>query len=124
MARYLERYTPEVCSRLRQIAERREWRDWKQTGTKREDLLEEMELTYHLHRAAEAVGKRNGLPPMPLFPIRFIDSEGLLDPVEFINEYHRRHHSPGAWNQMDNAAHAGIPPTSWVAAACLAARLM
>ncbi len=133
MRQHLERYTPEVCSHLRQIAERRNWNDWQRPGSEREELLEEMELTYHLHVAAEATGARRGMPPMPPFPFCFIDSEGILDPVEFLRAYKRRHGSPGGWNHSDNAgnhedssgnAHRDGPIRRWVAAACLAVHLL
>lgn len=130
--RHLERYTPEVCSQLRQIAEHRQWKDWYQRDFQREELLEDMELTYHLHVAAEVNGARKGMPPMPSCPVRFIDSEGLLDPVEFLNAYKQQRHMP-EWNQSDNAIHREVPPVkegrpsfikSWVAAACLTIHLL
>lgn len=105
MRRHLERYTPEVCSQLRQLAERRHWNDWHRTDSRGEELLEDLELTYHLHVAAEVTGARKGMPPMPSFPVRLIDSEGVLDPVEFIRGQ-LRHNSPRTWNQSDNAAEA------------------
>ncbi len=108
MRLHLERYTPEICSHLQQMAEHRQWKDWHLLDSANEELLEDLELTYHLHVAAEATGMRAGMPPMPLFPPRFIDSEGLLDPVEFVNVYRRRH-SHGAWNQSDNGGNPESP---------------
>ncbi len=87
--RRLDRYTPEICSQLRQIAEHRQWRNWNCADFGQEDVLEELELTYHLHVAAEASGARAGMAPMPTFPINFTDSEGRLDPAEFIKSYAR-----------------------------------
>ena len=101
---HLDRYTPAVCSELRQIAEHREWRTWDQLDFAREDLLEDLELTYHLHRAAEASGARAGLTPMPPFPLRFTDKEGLLDPAEFIKYCSRGRSSTREWNHLDNGA--------------------
>lgn len=98
---FLDRYTPEICSQLRQMAEGRQWRSWNVQTAAREDLLEDLELTYHLHVAAEVSGSRAGLPPMPPLPFRLIDSEGLLDPAAFVRMHAR--HSPRRWNQMDNA---------------------
>lgn len=93
MRRHLERYTPEVCSQLRQLAERRQWRDWRRADFRREELLEDLELTYHLHVAAEITGARKGMPAMPRSAVRFIDSEGVLDPVRFL-----KNHSDNAIN--------------------------
>lgn len=103
MRQHLERYTPEICSHLRHMAETRQWKDWHVVDSAHEELLEDLELTYHLHVAAEATGVRKGMPPMPPFPARVIDSEGLLDPAEFIRGYQARH-SHRAWNQSDNGA--------------------
>ena len=97
----IERYTPEICAQLRQIAESRQWHQWDITQASGQDLLEDVELTYHLHLAAEASGFRAGMPPMPNFPIRFIYSEDALDPAEFILNYLRRH-PPKPWNRSDN----------------------
>jgi hypothetical protein len=104
---YLDRYTPEVCSQLRQIAEQRSWRAWDKT-VEQDELLEDLELTYHLHAAAEATGARAGLPAMPNFPIGFIDSEGLLNPAEFIKSFTLRRPLSWAWNQSDNGAKAVV----------------
>jgi hypothetical protein len=98
---HLERYTPEICSQLRQLAESRQWHQWDTTKAPGEDLLEDVELTYHLHLAAEASGTRAGMPPMPKFPIRFIYSGDSLDPAEFILNYLRRY-PPPPWNRSDN----------------------
>lgn len=84
--RHLDRYTPEICSQLRQLAEQRNWRAWDD-AVKRDEILDDLELTYHLHVAAEVTGKRAGLPAMPEFPIRFIDSEGILDPAQFVSKF-------------------------------------
>jgi hypothetical protein len=81
--RRLDRYTPEICGKLRQIAEQRDWRSWD-GSVKQDELLQDLELTYHLHAAAEAAGTRAGFPAMSGFPIHFIDSEGFLDPAEFV----------------------------------------
>lgn len=99
---HLELYTPEICSQLRQLAECRQWQPWDPNKAQREDILEDVELTYHLHLAAEANGARAGMPPMSAFPLSFSYCEGSLDPAEFIAQYRRRH-PPGAWNQLDNA---------------------
>jgi hypothetical protein len=99
---HLERYTPEICSQLRQLAESRQWQPWGPSNAQREDLLEDVELTYHLHLAAEASGTRAGMPPMPAFPLSFSDPEGSLDPAQFILHYMRRH-PPFPWHQSDNA---------------------
>ncbi len=99
----LDRYTPEICSRLRQIAERRNWRAWD-GSIQREEVLEDLELTYHLHAAAEAAGARAGLPAMPKFPIRFIDSEGVLDPAQFVESFRARHEIVKFVNQSDNGS--------------------
>ena len=121
--RHIDRYTPEICSQLRQMAEQRQWNDWYRPDSRREELLEDLELTCHLHAAAEASGLRAGMAPMPAFPVRLIDSEGVLDPAEFIKTYWRRH-SPHTWNRSDNAVYQAVACTAWVAAACLAARLL
>ena len=84
--RRLDRYTPDICLKLRQIAEQRSWRAWD-GSVKHDELLQDLELTYHLHAAAEAAGARAGFPAMPEFPIRLIDSEGMLDPAEFVTSY-------------------------------------
>ncbi len=105
MGQNLERYTPEICSQLRHMAEQRQWTNWQRPDSRHEELLEDLELTYHLHIAAEAAGARKGMPPMPPFPARLIDSEGLLDPVDFLNG-RMRDNSPRAWNHSDNAAQA------------------
>src|SRR5690242_1375045 len=81
---HLERYTPEICSQLRQIAESRDWKNWHQQTAEREDLLQDIELSYHLHVAADAIGAREGLPPMPPFPLCFADPSSFCDPEEFI----------------------------------------
>ncbi|HZS55143.1 MAG TPA: hypothetical protein VFA65_12115 [Bryobacteraceae bacterium] len=104
--RHLDRYTPEICSQLRQIAEQRSWRTWDKT-VEQDELLEDLELTYHLHAAAEAMGARAGLPAMPNFPIGFIDSEGILDPIQFIKSFTLRRPLMRAWNQSDNSAKKG-----------------
>lgn len=98
----LELYTPEICSELRRLAETRQWHPWDPSKAPPEDLLEDVELTYHLHLAAEANGARAGMPPMPAFPLSFRYSEGSLDPGEFILAYLSRH--PRQWNQSDNRA--------------------
>lgn len=72
--------------KLRQIAEQRNWRAWDRSITQ-DEVLRDLELTYHLHAAAEAAGARAGFPAMPDFPIKFIDSEGVLDPAEFVTSY-------------------------------------
>jgi hypothetical protein len=82
--RHLERYTPEICSQLRQIAESRDWKSWHQQDAVREDLLQDLELSYHLHLAADVSGTRAGMPPMPPFPLCFADPTRVLDPEEFI----------------------------------------
>lgn len=105
--RRLDQYTPEICCQLRQIAEERNWRAWDKS-VQRDELLEDLELTYHLHVAAEAAGARAGFPAMPGFPIAFIDSEGLLDPSAFIKSFRARHPFERPWNQMDNGSHAGL----------------
>lgn len=101
--RHLDRYTPEICSQLRQIAEHRQWRSWDRRDFGREELLEDLELTYHLHIAAEAIGRRAGMAPMPPFPIGFSDTEGCLDPSVFIKFYSPGRVSHREWNQSDNA---------------------
>ena len=98
----LELYTPEICSQLRQLAESRQWQPWEPGEARRDALLEDVELTYHLHLAAEACGTRAGMPPMPAFPINFRYTEGASDPAEFILKYLRRH-PPLPWNQSDSA---------------------
>lgn len=98
----VDRYTPEVCSQLRQIAESRKWRSWNRQEFGSHELLEDLELTYHLHIAAEASGARAGMAPMPPFPMGFTDSEGSLDPLEFINSYLRNRSSLSPLNQTDN----------------------
>jgi hypothetical protein len=105
--RYLDRYTSEICSLLRQIAEQRNWRAWD-AFVERDELLDDLELTYHLHAAAEATGARAGLPAMPEFPIGFIDSEGLLDPAEFVKSLATRRPLSRAWNQSDNSSKTGL----------------
>jgi hypothetical protein len=105
--RRLDRYTPEICSQLRQIAEQRNWRAWDHS-VQRDELLEDLELTYHLHVAAEATGKRAGFPAMPEFPIAFVDSEGILDPAGFVRSFFKRHAAAPIWNQSDNALRTGL----------------
>ena len=100
--RHLDRYTPEICSQLRQIAENRQWKSWNTWDFTRDDLLEELELTYHLHTAAEATGERAGMAPMPPFPISFSDPEGRLDPELFIKAYSRGQSVRNPWNQSDS----------------------
>src|SRR5581483_6755632 len=100
--RDVDRYTPGICYQLRQIAEHRHWSSWNRQDFSRDDLMEDLELTYHLHRAAEATGERAGMAPMPPFPLSFYDREGLLDPAEFIRVCSRRRGSPREWNQLDN----------------------
>lgn len=101
--RRLDRYTPEICSRIRQIAEQRKWRAWDQS-VQQDEILEDLELTYHLHAAAEATGARAGFPAMPEFPIAFVDSEGILDPAEFVVSFSARHPVTPLWNQSDNGS--------------------
>jgi hypothetical protein len=84
--KHLELYTPDICSQLRQIAEVRQWRDWRRHTHEREAIEKDIELTYHLHAAAEASGARKGMPPMPPCPIH-IHSDHSLDPAEFIAGY-------------------------------------
>lgn len=98
---YLERYTPEICFQLRQIAESRQWRQWDPSNSPSDDLLEDVELTYHLHLAAEASGARSGMPPMSNFPVKFKFATDSLDPAEFILSYLRRYPSR-PWNRSDN----------------------
>lgn len=106
----LERYTPEICAQLRHFAEMRQWHRWDATHVQggalsndrlRSDVLEDVELTYHLHLAAEASGMRAGMPAMPPLPLKINLGEKSLDPAEFILNYRRRH-SPWQWNQLDN----------------------
>ena len=78
--RHLERYTPEICSQLRQMAERRQWKDWRHRDGSHEELLEDLKLTYHLHIAAQASGARAGMPPMPPFPAGFVDMREYSTP--------------------------------------------
>ncbi len=105
--RRLDKYTPDICSQLRQIAEQRNWRAWD-GSVQRDELLEDLELTYHLHAAAEATGARAGFPAMPDFPIAFIDSEGVLDPAAFVNTFFARRLHPVPWNQLDNGSQNGF----------------
>lgn len=84
----LDRYTPEICSQLKTIAEKRDWRNWDRS-VHWENLMEDLELTYHLHVAAAVSGTRAGLPQMPN---SLIDSEGLLDPAEFLRGYFNGRH--------------------------------
>jgi hypothetical protein len=107
MRHHLKRYSPEICAQLRAVAEQRHWHVWDKSAP-REEILEEVELTYHLHLAAEAMGARAGFPTMPSFPFRFLDSEGILDPAEFLHAYRDRHSTPWAWNQSDNGPHTGL----------------
>ena len=100
---HLERYTPEICSQLRQIAESRQWHPWNLTAPPSAELNEDLLLTYHLHLAAEAAGVRAGLPPMPRFPIRCSFAEHAPDPAEFILLCLRRN-PPAPWNRMDSSA--------------------
>ncbi|MBV8896729.1 MAG: hypothetical protein JO051_09470 [Acidobacteriaceae bacterium] len=100
----LNRYSPEICTQLRKIAEQRDWHAWDRS-VRRDELLEDLELTYHLHVAAEATGARAGLPAMPAYPVAFIDSEDVLDPAEFLRSYKARHEMPCAWNESDKRAH-------------------
>lgn len=86
------------------MAEQRQWRSWEGQDFGREELLEDLELTYHLHIAAEASGVRAGMAPMPPFPISFTDAEGRLDPAEFLNFRACGRSSPREWNQSDNCA--------------------
>ena len=79
----LDRYTPEICSRLRQIAETRDWENWRELGP--EDVRIEVELTYHLHVAADASGTRCGMPPMPPCPLRVPFEDP--DPARFLEMY-------------------------------------
>ena len=102
----LERYTPEICSQLRQFAETRQWHQWNPNKIKpeelaKQDLREEVELTYHLHLAAEATGARAGMPPMSAFPAKFRYSGPPPHPREFILHYLARH-PHGPVNQSDN----------------------
>ena len=103
MAR-LDRYTPEICSHLRHIAEQRNWHAWDKS-VRSEELLEEVELTYHLHAAAQATGARAGFPAMPDFPIPFIDSEGALDPAKFVTSFYSRRNASIPFNRSDNGPH-------------------
>lgn len=105
--RKLDRYTPEICSQLKQIAEERDWRTWD-TSAGQDKLLEDLELTYHLHAAAQAAGARAGLPAMPEFPIGFIDSEGVLDPAEFVRSFTQRIPMRNAWNQSDSGSQSNV----------------
>jgi hypothetical protein len=93
MRHYLNRYSPEICAQLRRIAEQREWRAWDK-HVQRDEVLEDLELTYHLHIAAEVSGARAGFPAMPTFPVSFIDSEGALDPAEFLRSFKARDGMP------------------------------
>jgi hypothetical protein len=104
---HLDRYTPEICSQLAQIARRRNWRAWDKS-IQSEELLEDLELTYHLHAAAEATGVRAGLPAMPEFPIGFIDSEGVLDPAKFVRSFCARYDLASGWNLSDNGSHTAL----------------
>ena len=97
----LERYTPHICSQLRQLAESRQWHLWDTTKPPSTEFQEDVQLTYHLHLAADASGSRAGMPPMPRFPIRLHLSADLLDPAEFIRHYLSRH-PPAPWNHSDN----------------------
>ena len=107
MRQHLDRYSPEICAQLRRIAEQRNWRAWDRS-LPRDEVLEDLELTYHLHLAAEATGARAGFPAMPAFPIAFIDSEGALDPAEFLKSLKVSQHVSWAWNQSDSASHCGL----------------
>jgi hypothetical protein len=107
MRHQLYRYSPEICAQLRRIAEQREWREWDKS-VRGDEVLEDLELTYHLHVAAEANGARAGFPAMPTFPVGFIDSEGALDPVDFLNSFQARQGTPCAWNQSDNGSQTGL----------------
>ncbi len=109
--RHLDNYTPDICSQLRHIAERRDWRAWD-NPIQRDEVLEDLELTYHLHLAAEAAGVRAGLPAMSEFPIGFFDSEGILDPSAFIHTFNARHSPPRIMNQSDNNPRAGLAATA------------
>jgi hypothetical protein len=99
----LDRYTPEICSQLAAIARQRNWRAWDKP-IQSEELLEDLELTYHLHAAAEANGVRAGLPSMPDFPIGFIDSEGFLDPAQFVEAVCVRYNIRSLGNQLDSGS--------------------
>lgn len=107
MRHRLNRYSPEICAQLRKIAEQRDWHAWDKS-VHRDEILEDLELTYHLHFAAEATSVRAGLPTMPAYPIAFIDSEGALDPAEFLRAYKARHATPCLWNESDNGAYTGL----------------
>ena len=84
-----DRYTPEICSKLRQIAEARDWKNWRELGP--DDIRMEMELTYHLHLAADASGNRSGMPPMPPYPLRLPSDNP--DPAQFLEMYFSGSHS-------------------------------
>jgi|GEM_PF-2714107 len=86
------------------MAEQRQWRSWEGRDFGREELLEDLELTYHLHIAAEASGARAGMAPMPAFPIGFTDADGRLDPAEFLKFHAGGRSSRLEWNQSDNGA--------------------
>lgn len=107
MRHYLDRYSPEICAQLRKVAEQRDWHAWD-NSVHRDEILEDLELTYHLHLAAEATSARAGLPAMPTCHVVFIDSEGILDPAAFLRAYKTRHNTPCVWNQSDSGAHAAL----------------
>ena len=89
--KHLDRYTPDICARLREIAEDRHWRSWRNPELHQEDIAEEIELTYHLHLAAEVSGQRAGMPSMSPCPIRVPQGEEPPDPAEFVECYRVRH---------------------------------
>ena len=86
----LKLYTPEICEMLRRMAEERQWNSWRPGGCPPEILEEEVELTYHLHIAADAQGRRAGLPPLPKCPVTVRLHQKAPDPVEFVRWYHGR----------------------------------
>lgn len=104
---HLDRYTNEICSELRDIAEFHCWSQWDANTSWCEDVLEDLELTYHLHFAADMAGRRAGWRPMPRLPLRFIEADSVLDPRRFLDGYKRRHTpAPLLFNQSDNRAMA------------------
>ena len=97
---YLDRYTTEICSKLKQIAEGRDWKNWREL--KPEDIRVEIELTYHLHAAADAVGTRSGMPPMPPCPLRLPLEHP--DPATFLETYSSQLNAPRSRrNAIDQA---------------------
>jgi hypothetical protein len=87
---HLDLYTPDICRQLQEIAETHQWGSWRQNEMLRDDLLEEIELTCHLHTAADVTGLRAGRPPLPPCPLR-LPSDFCLDPASFVATYSFRH---------------------------------